>query len=109
MSRLCNHARVAGPHEVLAGLLGQRSAGGMVLQTVGLVSMLVVVLDDPSRDLTRPVLLARPLREGRAAHHRHRRAGAVVHQVGCGRHAGAAMVGVQRVVVAVAQLTAVAG
>ena len=68
------------------------------------MGVLIVVLHNPGWDIARAVLLAGSLGECGAADHGHRGAGTVVHQVGCGRDAGVTVVGVQRVVVDVADL-----
>jgi hypothetical protein len=59
---LREHAR-GRSHEVLAGLLGKCASLGLIVHAIRLMGMLVVILDDPRWDLTRSVLLARPLWE----------------------------------------------
>ena len=101
-----NQSGRAGPHEILAGLLGKSAGLGVVVKTIGLMSTLIIVLDYPGRELTGPILLTRPLRERRAADHRHGCAGPVMHQVWGRRDTRTPVIGVQRVVVAISHLTA---
>lgn len=59
---LCEHAR-GGSHEVLTGLLGKCASLGLAIHAIRLMGMLVIIFDDPGWDLTRSILLARPLWE----------------------------------------------
>ena len=99
-------------HQLVAGLLGEipRLLGMVFHRRRRRRLVLVVVLDNARGDRHFPgtVLLAGSLRVGRIAAHGHRRAGAVVHEVGGGRHArhaGDAPIGPQRV----ADVAALAG
>jgi len=73
------------------------------------MGVFIVVLHNAGWDVTRAVLLAGSLGECGAADHGHGGAGTVVDQVGGRRDAGVTVVGVERVVVDVADLAGGAG
>lgn len=53
-----NHPCGSGPHEILAILLGQSAALSLLVVTVlGLVSMLIIILNDSGRDIAGAILL----------------------------------------------------
>lgn len=58
MGKLRDHAGSLGPHEILAGLLGQGPRLGLlVVHALGVVRVLVVILQDLGGDLAGAVLL----------------------------------------------------
>ena len=53
-----DHSCGSGPHEILAVLLGQSSTLSLLVVTVlSLVSMLIIILNDPGRDIAGAILL----------------------------------------------------
>ena len=62
---LGDHTGSLGPHEIFTSLLGQSSSLGLlVVHALCVVGVLVIILNNASRDLTRSILLARSLGEG---------------------------------------------
>lgn len=53
-----DHSCGSGPHEILAILLGQSSTLSLlVVAVLSLVSMLIIILNDPGRDIAGAILL----------------------------------------------------